>query len=78
MRRFALIAMPIFTAITAVIGIYFGYVGLRMAAAGKYVALGLGFAAFGAVGLILAYALWDVRRQILLRMTDGEGRTESG
>jgi hypothetical protein len=71
MRRFAIVVMPILTAITALIGLYFIYVGARTVVAGRYVAIGLGFAGFGGVGLILAFALWSVRRQILTRMTEG-------
>ncbi len=72
MRRFAMIVMPILSAITSLIGLYFIYVGLRTVTAGKYVAIGFGFAVFGAVGLLLGYAMWSVRRQILLRI-GGEG-----
>jgi hypothetical protein len=70
MRRFALVVMPILAAVTVLIGVYFIYVGARTVAAGRYVAIGLGFAGFGAVGLILAYALWSVRRQILVRLIE--------
>lgn len=74
MRRFALVVMPILALVTTLIGLYFLYVGARTVMAGRYVAIGLGFAGFGAVGLILAYAVWSVRRQILarLRTVDGE------
>lgn len=74
MRRFALVVMPILSAVTSLIGLYFVYVGLRTMTAGRYVAIGAGFAGFGGVGLILGYALWSVRRQILGRMAVGEGR----
>lgn len=67
MRRFALVMMPILSGVTTLIGLYFIYVGIRTAVAGRYVAIGLGFAGFGAVGLILAYAVWSVRKQILIR-----------
>jgi hypothetical protein len=70
MRRFALVVMPIFTAVTTLIGLYFIYVGGRTVVAGRYVAVGLGFAGFGAVGLILAYAVWSVRKQILARLLE--------
>jgi hypothetical protein len=78
MRRFALVVMPIFTAVTTLIGLYFIYVGGRTVIAGRYVAIGLGFAGFGAVGLILAYAVWSVRKQMLARLLepgvdDGQG-----
>lgn len=68
MRRFALVMMPILSGVTTLIGLYFIYVGIRTAVAGRYVAIGLGFAGFGAVGLILAYAVWSVRKQILIRL----------
>jgi hypothetical protein len=68
MRRFAVVLMPILAAITSLIGLYFIYVGARTVMAGRYVAIGLGFAGFGAVGLILAFSLWSVRRQILARI----------
>ena len=70
MRRFALVVMPILTAVTTLIGLYFIYVGARTAIAGRYVAIGLGFAGFGAVGLILAYAVWSVRKQMLARLLE--------
>jgi hypothetical protein len=70
MRRFAVIVMPILAAVTSLIGVYFIYVGVRTVMAGRYVAIGLGFAAFGGVGFILAFALWSVRRQILARMAE--------
>jgi hypothetical protein len=73
MRRFALVVMPILAAVTSLIGLYFIYVGGRTVIIGRYVAIGLGFAGFGAVGLILAYALLSVRRQILARLLDGGG-----
>jgi hypothetical protein len=69
MRRFALVIMPILVTITGLIGLYFIYVGGRTVMAGRYIAIGFGFAGFGAVGLILAYAVWSVRRQILLRLS---------
>jgi hypothetical protein len=72
MRRFALVVMPILVAVTSLIGLYFIYVGIRTVIAGRYVAIGLGFAGFGAVGFILALALWNVRRQILLKMEEGQ------
>ena len=75
MRRFALVVMPILCAVTTLIGVYFIYVGLRTVAAGRYVAIGFGFAGFGGVGLILAFAVWSVRRQILVRL---ETPTEGG
>lgn len=62
--------MPILSAVTALIGLYFVYVGVRTVLAGRYVAIGLGFAGFGAVGFILAFALWNVRQQILGRMME--------
>jgi hypothetical protein len=65
MRRFALVAMPILSVVTILLGLYFLYVGGRIAISGRHVGLGLGFAAFGALGFILAFALWNVRRQIL-------------
>jgi hypothetical protein len=71
MRRFALVIMPILSAVTALIGLYFIYVGIRTVMAARYVAIGFGFAGFGAVGLILAYALWSVRTQILTRLGEG-------
>jgi len=71
MRRFAVVVMPILAAVTALIGLYFVYVGVRTVVAGRYVAIGLGFAGFGGVGLILAFALWSVRRQILARIEPG-------
>ena len=67
MRRFAVVVMPILAAVMSLIGMYFIYVGARTVMAGRYVAIGLGFAGFGAVGLILAFAIWSVRRQILAR-----------
>ncbi len=73
MRRFALVVMPILVAVTVLIGMYFIYVGTRTVIAGRYVAVGLGFAGFGAVGLILAYALWSVRTQILARLLEPVG-----
>jgi hypothetical protein len=78
MRRFALVVIPILSAVTIVIGLYFIYVGTRTAIAGKYVATGLGFAGFGAVGLILAYALWSVRAQILARLLEPTGEEGQG
>jgi hypothetical protein len=76
MRRFALVVMPVLAAVTSLIGLYFIYVGTRTVIAGRYIAIGLGFAGFGAVGLILAYAVWSVRSQILVRLqpADGEER----
>ena len=71
MRRFALVILPILSAITALIGVYFIFVGARTIVAGRYVAIGFGFAGFGGVGLILAFALWSVRRQILARLGEG-------
>jgi hypothetical protein len=71
MRRFALVVMPILAAVTSLIGLYFIYVGGRTVMMGRYVAIGFGFAGFGAVGLILAYALWSVRRQILRAVARG-------
>jgi hypothetical protein len=70
MRRFALVVMPILAATTVLIGFYFIYVGARTVIAGRYVAIGLGFAGFGGVGLILAYAVWSVRTQILARLLE--------
>jgi hypothetical protein len=70
MRRFALVVMPILAAVTTLIGLYFIYVGSRTVIAGRHVAIGLGFAGFGAVGLILAYSLWSVRTQILARLLE--------
>jgi hypothetical protein len=70
MRRFALVVMPILAATTVLIGLYFIYVGARTVIAGRYVAIGLGFAGFGGVGLILAYAAWSVRKQILARLLE--------
>jgi hypothetical protein len=67
MRRFALVVMPFLAGGTLLIGLYFIYVGARTVMAGRHVAIGFGFAAFGAVGLLLAFALWSVRRQILAR-----------
>jgi hypothetical protein len=67
MRRFALVVMPILSIVTTLIGLYFIYVGARTVAAGRYIGIGLGFAGFGAVGLILAYAVWSLRKQILVR-----------
>ena len=71
MRRFAVVVMPILAAVTSVIGLYFIYVGVRTVMAGRYVAIGLGFAGFGGVGFILAFALWSLRRQILARLGQG-------
>lgn len=71
MRRFALVVMPILAAVMSLIGVYFVYVGIRTVIAGRYIAIGLGFAGFGGVGFILAFALWNVRRQILARLDDG-------
>lgn len=73
MRRFALVVIPILAAVTSLIGLYFIYVGGRTVLMGRYVGIGLGFAGFGAVGLILAYALWSVRRQILGRLVELSG-----
>ena len=73
MRRFALVVMPILAGVTTVIGLYFIYVGGRTVMMGRYVGIGLGFAGFGAVGLILAYALWSVRQQILARLLEPAG-----
>ena len=75
MRRFALVVMPILSAVTTLIGLYFIYVGARTVMAGRYIAIGFGFAGFGGVGLILAYAVWSVRKQILIRM---QGADEGG
>jgi len=71
MRRFALVAMPILSAVTTLIGLYFLLFGIRMIAAGRDVVISLAFAAFGAVGFILAFALWSMRRQILERLSEG-------
>ncbi len=65
MRRFVLVVVPILSALTILLGLYFLYVGGRIALAGRHVGIGLGFAGFGALGFILAFALWNVRRQIL-------------
>ena len=75
MRRFAVVVMPILAGVTTLSGVYFIYVGARTVMIGRYVAIGFGFAGFGAVGLILAYALWSVRRQLLARLVEegGEG-----
>jgi hypothetical protein len=73
MRRFALVIIPILTAVTTLIGLYFVYVGGRTVMIGRYVAIGFGFAGFGGVGLLLAYALWSVRRQILARLAEPVG-----
>jgi hypothetical protein len=73
MRRFALVVMPILSAVTSLIGLYFIYVGARTVLAGRYIAIGFGFAGFGAVGLILASAVWSLRRQILIRLEAEEG-----
>jgi hypothetical protein len=78
MRRFALVVMPILAAVTSLIGLYFIYVGGRTVMMGRYVAIGFGFAGFGAVGLILAYALWSVRRQILGRLLEPGGEEGRG
>jgi hypothetical protein len=78
MRRFALVVMPILAAVIIFIGLYFIYVGTRTVLAGRYVAIGLGFAGFGAVGLILGYALWSVRGQILARLIAADGGEGSG
>ena len=67
MRRFAMVVIPILSGVTSMIGLYFVYVGFRTMLAGRYVAIGAGFAGFGAVGCILAFALWSLRRQILGR-----------
>jgi hypothetical protein len=71
MRRFALVVMPFLAGVTVLIGLYFIYVGARAVMAGRYVAVGFGFAAFGGVGLLLASALWSIRRQILAREQPG-------
>jgi hypothetical protein len=71
MRRFATFVMPILVVVMSLIGLYFMYVGVRTVLAGRYIAIGLGFAGFGGVGFILAVALWNVRRQILTRLADG-------
>lgn len=71
MRRFALLIMPILSAVTTLIGVYFLLFGIRMIAAGRDVVISLAFAAFGGVGFILALALWNVRRQILARLGEG-------
>ena len=73
MRRFALVVMPILASVTTLIGLYFLYVGARTVMAGRYVAIGLGFAGFGAVGLILAYAVLSVRQQLLARLRTVDG-----
>ena len=78
MRRFALVVMPILSVVTTLIGLYFIYVGARTVMAGRYVAIGLGFAGFGAVGLILAYAMWSVRTQILVRLRRPERGEPAG
>jgi hypothetical protein len=78
MRRFALVVMPILAAVTVLIGLYFIYVGTRTVIAGRYVGIGLGFAGFGAVGLILASAVWSVRRQILARLLEPGGEEGRG
>ena len=72
MRRFALVVMPFLSAFTVFIGLYFIYVGIRTAMTGRHVGIGLGFAGFGGVGLILAYSLWSVRKQILERLSTPE------
>jgi hypothetical protein len=73
MRRFALVVMPILTAVTSLIGLYFLYVGTRIVIDGRHVPIGLGFAGFGAVGFILAYAVWSVRQQMLARLLEPMG-----
>jgi hypothetical protein len=78
MRRFATVVMPLLSAVTILIGLYFIYVGARTVMAGRFVAIGFGFAGFGAVGLLLGYALWSVRGQILARLNAGEGRVGAG
>ena len=66
MRRLALVVIPIVGLVTGLVGLYFIYVGGRTIMMGRYIAIGLGFAGFGGVGLILSYAMWSVRRQILV------------
>jgi hypothetical protein len=78
MRGFALVVIPVFAALMSLIGLYFLYVGVRTVMAGRYVGIGLGFAGFGAVGLILAYALWNVRSQILTRLIEPGGDDAGG
>jgi hypothetical protein len=78
MRRFALVVMPVLTAVTTLIGLYFIYVGARTVFAGRYIAIGFGFAGFGAVGLILAYAVWSVRKQMLMQLQGPEEGGASG
>jgi hypothetical protein len=68
MRRFALVVIPILAAATALIGVYFVLVGVRMIVAGRDLVISLAFGAFGGVGFILAFALWSIRRQILTRL----------
>ncbi|HVE78231.1 MAG TPA: hypothetical protein VNA89_05200 [Gemmatimonadaceae bacterium] len=74
MRRFALVILPLLSAVTVLIGLYFIYVGARTAMAGRYIGIGLAFVGFGGVGLILGYSLWGVRKQILERLAGEAGR----
>jgi hypothetical protein len=79
MHRFARVVMPLLSAVTTLLGLYFVYVGGRIALDGRHVGIGLGFAGFGVVGLILAYALWNVRRQLLAgALGRAEGRNGGG
>jgi hypothetical protein len=75
MRRFAFVVLPLLAAATILFGLYFLYVGARVALSGRHVGLALGLAAFGTLGFLLAYALWSVRRQILgADRSEGRGR----
>lgn len=70
MRRATLIILPFLAAIVVVIGGFYLWTGARLMMAGNWPA-GIGFAAFGGGGFILAVSLWSLRRMLLTR-TDGD------
>ncbi len=78
MRGFALVVIPMLMAVTGLFGVYFLYVGGRTVMTGRHVAIGFGFAGFGAVGLILAYALWSLRKQLLAQLFEPPGDERRG
>ena len=64
MRRALLIFLSFGAALTSAIGGFYLYVGVRALMAGNATAGAL-FAAFGGGGLVLALALWSMRRNLV-------------
>lgn len=63
MRRALLILIPFFAAITAIIGGFYAWVGVRAMVSGN-AAGGALFLLFGLGGFVLAASLWSLRRRL--------------